>query len=160
MNVSNEKSVSMLIQIPQQLHIEKYHAVENVQEMRPSWSLASSRKGQMSGELSRWMTLQELRSFSQLPQILVALNGNVYDVTKSAGFYGPGGRYGIMAGRDASRSLATGQLDPKLLDDADITNLTPNQVKAMHAWEDKFRSKYPIVARLKHTKGGAVLANL
>lgn len=40
--------------------------------------------------------------------IYVALNGTIYDVTAGARFYGPGGTYHVLAGKDASRSFVTG----------------------------------------------------
>ena len=42
--------------------------------------------------------------------ILLAVKGDVYNVYKGRNFYGPGGEYHIMAGRDASRFLAKNSL--------------------------------------------------
>eukprot|EP01118_Nematostelium_gracile_P016235 TRINITY_DN6680_c0_g1_i1.p1 TRINITY_DN6680_c0_g1~~TRINITY_DN6680_c0_g1_i1.p1 ORF type:complete len:124 (+),score=32.95 TRINITY_DN6680_c0_g1_i1:45-416(+) len=44
--------------------------------------------------------------------ILMGVKGKVYDVTGGAGFYGPGGAYHAFAGKDASRALAKGIVDP------------------------------------------------
>lgn len=44
-------------------------------------------------------------------KILLAINGNVFDVTSGRNFYGPGGPYGNFAGRDASRGMAKQSFD-------------------------------------------------
>ena len=43
--------------------------------------------------------------------ILMAVKGDVYNVWKGRNFYGVGGEYHIMAGRDATRFLAKNRLD-------------------------------------------------
>ena len=43
--------------------------------------------------------------------ILLAMNGDVFDVTAGRRFYGPESGYRIFAGVDATRSLSTGSLD-------------------------------------------------
>lgn len=45
------------------------------------------------------------------PNILVAVNHRIYDVSKRSDIYGPGGGYNLIAGRDASRALATMKMD-------------------------------------------------
>ena len=39
-------------------------------------------------------------------QILLAIDGHVFDVSSGRNFYGPNGPYGNFAGRDASRGMA------------------------------------------------------
>ena len=39
-------------------------------------------------------------------KILLAINGQVFDVSSGRNFYGPNGPYGNFAGRDASRGMA------------------------------------------------------
>lgn len=39
-------------------------------------------------------------------QILLAIDGHVFDVSSGRNFYGPRGPYGNFAGRDASRGMA------------------------------------------------------
>ena len=42
----------------------------------------------------------------------------VYDVSKGADYYGPGGGYAFFTGRDGSRAFVTGQFDEEgLVDD-------------------------------------------
>ncbi|URD88331.1 Cytochrome b5-like Heme/Steroid binding domain [Musa troglodytarum] len=45
--------------------------------------------------------------------LLMAIKGQVYDVTQSTMFYGPGGPYALFAGKDASRALAKTSFEPK-----------------------------------------------
>ena len=52
----------------------------------------------------RDFTLEELSKYRDGEKIYLALGGKVYDVTKSAMFYGPGGAYHIFAGRDGTFS--------------------------------------------------------
>uniref|UniRef100_A0A336MQC6 CSON001928 protein n=1 Tax=Culicoides sonorensis TaxID=179676 RepID=A0A336MQC6_CULSO len=61
-------------------------------------------------KLRRDFTVKELREYDgnqKDGRVLIAVNGNVYDVTKGKRFYGPGGPYAAFGGRDASRGLAT-----------------------------------------------------
>lgn len=44
-------------------------------------------------------------------RILLAIEGEVYDVTRGKNFYGPGGPYAIFAGRDASIGMAKQSFD-------------------------------------------------
>lgn len=46
--------------------------------------------------------------------ILLALNGNIYDVSASPHTYGPGGSYHFFTGRDATRAFVTGCFDTDL----------------------------------------------
>lgn len=53
----------------------------------------------------------------------------VFDVTRGKDFYGPGGPYGILAGRDATRALATMQLE-HVSDDYEDWNQLPQAEKS------------------------------
>ena len=50
----------------------------------------------------REFTIEELSKYRDGDKIYLALGGKVYDVTKSAMFYGPGGAYHVFAGRDGT----------------------------------------------------------
>ncbi|KAG8453893.1 hypothetical protein GDO86_000497 [Hymenochirus boettgeri] len=96
--------------------------------------------------------LQQLREFdgTQNPRILMAVNGKVFDVTRGSKFYGPDGVYGIFAGRDASRGLATFCLDKDALRDEydDLSDLNAVQMESVREWEMQFKEKYEYVGRL------------
>ncbi|KAL7981973.1 hypothetical protein Chor_001030 [Crotalus horridus] len=100
----------------------------------------------------RDFTLEQLREYdgARLPRILLAVNGKVFDVTKGSKFYGPEGPYGIFAGRDASRGLATFCLDKDALRDEydDLSDLNAVQMESVREWEMQFKEKYDYVGRL------------
>ncbi|XP_069711336.1 membrane-associated progesterone receptor component 2 [Phaenicophaeus curvirostris] len=100
----------------------------------------------------RDFTLEQLREFDGVrePRILLAVNGKVFDVSKGSKFYGPDGPYGIFAGRDASRGLATFCLDKDALRDEydDLSDLNAVQMESVREWEMQFKEKYDYVGRL------------
>uniref|UniRef100_A0A0D9VIT3 Cytochrome b5 heme-binding domain-containing protein n=1 Tax=Leersia perrieri TaxID=77586 RepID=A0A0D9VIT3_9ORYZ len=80
--------------------------------------------------------------------LLMAIKGQIYDVTQSRMFYGPGGPYAQFAGRDASRALAKMSFEQEDLT-GDISGLGPLELEALHEWEGKFMSKYVKVGAIK-----------
>ncbi|XP_008936268.1 PREDICTED: membrane-associated progesterone receptor component 2 [Merops nubicus] len=60
------------------------------------------------------------------------------------------GPYGIFAGRDASRGLATFRLDKDALRDEydDLSDLNAVQMESVREWEMQFKEKYDYVGRL------------
>ncbi|KAJ4774422.1 hypothetical protein LUZ62_058679 [Rhynchospora pubera] len=80
--------------------------------------------------------------------LLMAIKGQIYDVTQSRMFYGPGGPYALFAGRDASRALAKMSFEPQDLT-SDISGLGPFELDALQDWEYKFMSKYVKVGSIK-----------
>ncbi|KAK9951439.1 hypothetical protein M0R45_006880 [Rubus argutus] len=62
------------------------------------------------------MTEQELRGYDGSDPnkpLLMAIKAQIYDVSSSRNFYGPGGPYAMFAGRDASRALALLSFKPQ-----------------------------------------------
>ncbi|ESW24288.1 hypothetical protein PHAVU_004G117500 [Phaseolus vulgaris] len=80
--------------------------------------------------------------------LLMAIKAQIYDVSQSRMFYGPGGPYALFAGKDASRALAKMSFDEKDLT-GDISGLGPFELEALQDWEYKFMSKYVKVGTVK-----------
>ncbi|XP_047318838.1 membrane steroid-binding protein 2-like [Impatiens glandulifera] len=96
------------------------------------------------------VTEEELRSYdgsdSQKP-LLMAIKGQIFDVSRSRMFYGPGGPYALFAGRDASRALALMSFDEKDLT-GNIEGLGESELEVLLDWELKFKEKYVQVGQL------------
>ncbi|TKY51282.1 Membrane steroid-binding protein 1 [Spatholobus suberectus] len=97
------------------------------------------------------ITAEELRAYDgsdpEKP-LLMAIKGQIYDVSQSRMFYGPGGPYALFAGKDASRALAKMSFEEKDLT-GDISGLGPFELDALQDWEYKFMSKYVKVGTVK-----------
>ncbi|KAF5100399.1 hypothetical protein D0Z00_001258 [Geotrichum galactomycetum] len=85
--------------------------------------------------------------------VLMAVKGDVLDVTAGKSFYGPGGPYSNFAGRDASRGLAKNSFDDDVLTPLDepidtLEDLTAEEKEALDEWHTKLKGKYIHVGRL------------
>ncbi|KAF8365003.1 hypothetical protein HHK36_032994 [Tetracentron sinense] len=85
--------------------------------------------------------------------LLMAIKGQIYDVSQSRMFYGPGGPYALFAGKDASRALAKMSFEDK-----DLTGilqvLVPLNSMPCRIGNYKFMSKLPNVMLLKPAEDG------
>ncbi|KAG4984200.1 hypothetical protein AAZX31_10G224100 [Glycine max] len=97
------------------------------------------------------ITAEELKAYDGTdPEkpLLMAIKAQIYDVSQSRMFYGPGGPYALFAGKDASRALAKMSFEEKDLT-GDISGLGPFEIDALQDWEYKFMSKYVKVGTVK-----------
>lgn len=97
------------------------------------------------------ITEEELRQYDgsdPKKPLLMAIKGQIYDVSQSRAFYGPGGAYALFAGKDASRALAKMSFEEKDLT-GDISGLGPFELDALQDWEYKFMGKYVKVGTIQ-----------
>lgn len=118
-----------------------------------------------SGKEPRIFTTGELKQYTNLEDgLYLSILGQVFDVTKGAKHYGPGGNYHafignyflcwkiyriwplciwnyLFIGRDASLAFITGEFDNDGLTD-DISSLSARQVKALDDWLQFYNTNY------------------
>ncbi|KAJ1814881.1 Dihydrodipicolinate synthase [Coemansia sp. RSA 2599] len=85
--------------------------------------------------------------------LLLGFNGKVYDVSSAANFYGPGGAYSMLAGRDSTRALAKSSLNaadiPKPEDNpAKTEDFTESELELLKGWEHRLEKKYKVCGKL------------
>ncbi|KAI0313445.1 cytochrome b5 [Amylostereum chailletii] len=82
--------------------------------------------------------------------ILLAIDGDVYDVSDNRRVYGPGGSYSLMAGVDAARAFGTGCFKDHRTHD--LRGLTEKEMKSVEHWKTFFKdhNKYRRVGRVSH----------
>lgn len=88
--------------------------------------------------------------FDAADTVLIAIVGEVYDVSKGKEHYARGtGGYGGFGGRDGSRAFTTGEFNDKGLI-PDLSGLTNQQVASVLDWLSFYENedKYPFVGRL------------
>lgn len=120
----------------------------------------------------RDFTIQELSKYDGTQEdgrVLIAVNGNVYDVTKGKRFYGPGdlnwvsgchffiskydligGPYAAFGGKDASRGLATFSVSVKTEEYDDLSDLNSMEMESVREWEAQFKGNELIVCCFIH----------
>lgn len=79
--------------------------------------------------------------------ILLAADGEVFNVGVGRNFYGPGGEYALFAGRDATRLLAKMRTELETDDEA-IKPLSIAERLTLAGWMFTLRGKYELVGRL------------
>ncbi|KAF4357735.1 hypothetical protein F8388_025765 [Cannabis sativa] len=96
------------------------------------------------------ITHQELSAYNGSDPnkpLLISIKGQIYDVSSSRMFYGPGGPYAMFTGKEASRALALLSFKPQDMND-NLEDLGPDELQVLEDWEDKFIDKYPNVGKL------------
>ncbi|KAK3405300.1 membrane steroid-binding protein 2 [Eucalyptus grandis] len=96
------------------------------------------------------VTAEQLRAYDgsdPRKPLLMAIKGQIYDVSGSRMFYGPGGPYALFAGRDASRALALLSFDARDLT-GNIEGLGEPELEVLQDWEYKFMEKYVKVGQI------------
>merc|ERR1711936_1330031 len=97
------------------------------------------------------MTLTELKKYDGSgpdERVCVGVLGKIYDVTKGKRFYGPGGPYSGFSGRDASRGLATFNVNAITDEYDDLSDLKPSEIEQVREWELQFSEKYDFIGKL------------
>ncbi|XP_065852832.1 membrane steroid-binding protein 2-like [Euphorbia lathyris] len=97
-----------------------------------------------------WTLYPELKAYDGSDPnkpLLMAIKGQIYDVSSSRIFYGPGDPYAKIAGRDASRALALLPFDPKDLT-GNLDGLGESELEVLQDWDYKFMEKYVKVGKL------------
>ncbi len=95
-------------------------------------------------------TLAELAQYDgsdPATPLLIGIRGEVYDVTRGRSFYGPGGPYGMFAGKDCTRALAKVSFDEELFT-GDIEGLDQAELDKLEEWIEMFEGKYRRIGRL------------
>eukprot|EP01138_Halocafeteria_seosinensis_P016404 gb/GECG01016735.1/.p1 GENE.gb/GECG01016735.1/~~gb/GECG01016735.1/.p1 ORF type:complete len:178 (+),score=25.74 gb/GECG01016735.1/:1-534(+) len=110
----------------------------------------SNEKKGKSAPKPRNFTKAELEQYTGQGEksIYIGVSGNVFDMSESTGFYGPGGPYHCFAGRDATIGLATMELDPSKWDQRSWSDLSQGEKDTLDDWVQKFEMKYPLVGYL------------
>ncbi|KAJ2019778.1 hypothetical protein GGI01_002269 [Coemansia sp. RSA 376] len=70
--------------------------------------------------------------------LLLAIEGDVYDVSSGWGFYGPGSSYHLFAGHDASRAFGTNCLSRKDHVTHDTRGLSEKELAGIKGWHRYF----------------------
>jgi membrane-associated progesterone receptor component len=108
--------------------------------------------------LSHCCALTELKEYTGINTknpILICAKGDLFDVTRSAQFYGPGAGYHCLTGRDASVMLAKMITDPNdpVLVGATVQGLSAAEKETLDQWyTNTFTAKYEKVGKLVPSK--------
>ncbi|XP_021739255.1 probable steroid-binding protein 3 [Chenopodium quinoa] len=123
--------------------VDDYKSVEKMKEI---FEEDMKREPVQLGEVTEEQ-LKEYDGSDPKKPLLMAIKGNIYDVSKGRIFYGPGGSYAMFAGRDATRALALMSFDPQDLT-GNMDGLSESELDVLQDWELKFIEKYPKVGVL------------
>ncbi|KMT18852.1 hypothetical protein BVRB_2g029570 [Beta vulgaris subsp. vulgaris] len=126
---------------------------KEVEEMKEIYEQDMKREPVQLGEV----TEEELRKYdgSDLKKpLLMAIKGQIFDVSRGRMFYGRDGPYSMFAGRDATRALALMSFDVQDLT-GNIDGLSESELDVLQDWELKFLEKYPKVGVLVYKENSA-----
>lgn len=101
------------------------------------------------------ITDRELRAYDGSDPnkpLLMAIKGQIYDVSTGRNFYGPGGPYAMFAGKECSRALALLSFKPADIN-GNLEGLDESELAVLEDWEFKFIDKYPKVGQLVPEQG-------
>ncbi|KAH8258682.1 hypothetical protein KR038_003936 [Drosophila bunnanda] len=97
-------------------------------------------------------TVAELREYNGTREdgrILVAINFNIYDVSRAKHYYGRSGVYPNYAGRDISRNLINFSVETNENEEFDdFCDLSISQMSTLREWDLQYKEKYPFVGKL------------
>ncbi|KAJ8905050.1 hypothetical protein NDN08_001562 [Rhodosorus marinus] len=127
-------------------------ALLSKQQENPTAQAKMSEKAPLE---KRDMKAKELAQYNgtDRPEIYIAVTSimdgktSIFDMTSAKDFYGPGGPYGLFAGKNASHGLAKSSLDEKEVV-GDVNTLSDAEKDTLHGWYMKYVSKYPEVGTL------------
>jgi predicted heme/steroid binding protein len=75
-------------------------------------------------------------------RLLLAVDGQVFDMTRAKDKYGVGGPYNILTGRDASRCFANFDLQlPRKTEYDDLADVQPSELATMREWAADMKSE-------------------
>lgn len=120
--------------------------------------------GAQSIDIIDYADLSRAKGQSEDDPLWIAVLGHVFDVREGTKFYGPGGHYEMLSGRDATKALATGDLsvaeDFALNEEGTVISSLSEGINSPHYDEDELaeakrwleyfaaHSKYKHVGRL------------
>lgn len=116
-------------------------------------ALAAEEAVSVKASTERLWTAEQLRLYGaerrHHRQILLAVIGEVFDVTRGRAYYGAAGgnHYQIFAGRDGSRAFSTGDFTQAGATDS-LDGLTAAQVSGVIGWLEFYREEYMPVGKL------------
>lgn len=88
----------------------------------------------------RVFSADELKKMTNGKELYLSILGSVYDVSKGAKHYAPGGSYSFFSGIDGSRAFVTGNFKDDLNDNVD--DLSDSQIADLFNWKKTYDDGY------------------
>lgn len=112
-------------------------------------TIAETRKPPAPPKIPGLYTVEELKPYDGTMgnQILLAILGEVFDVTRGIQHYGPGNGYGGFAGKDGTRAFVTGEFNETGLIPS-VDGMPPNQINDIYNWLEFYRKDYIPMGKL------------